>query len=258
LRRPRAQTLEVIAGTARTLKVVDHVVFGGANARDQLGNRLRLCRLAVRFNAAPQPAAALTLAATLLLTGAMHEDGLADTADAWVGGHGDRERTLAIMKDPRAGAMAVIAIVTLLLLKLASMESLLSARQWGPVLIAPILGRAAMLLPAFRSVVDTRSYRLASGSGHHAYLWKNLNALLTRYKKDASHASPQGSLLFSCLGRGLHLFGKPDHDTDLFRRHLGEIPLGGFFCNGEIGPVHGSTFLHGYTSSFGIFRKRSA
>jgi D-alanyl-D-alanine carboxypeptidase (penicillin-binding protein 5/6) len=43
------------------------------------------------------------------------------------------------------------------------------------------LGRAAMLLPAFRSVVDTRSYRLASGSGHHAYLWKNLNALLTRY-----------------------------------------------------------------------------
>lgn len=87
---------------------------------------------------------------------------------------------------------------------------------------------------------------------------EDLNALLTRYKKDAAHASPQGSLLFSCLGRGLHLFGKPDHDTDLFRRHFGEIPLGGFFCNGEIGPVHGSTFLHGYTSSFGIFRKRSA
>jgi serine-type D-Ala-D-Ala carboxypeptidase (penicillin-binding protein 5/6) len=43
------------------------------------------------------------------------------------------------------------------------------------------LGRAAMLLPAFRSVVDTRSYRLGSGAGHHAYLWKNLNALLTRY-----------------------------------------------------------------------------
>jgi serine-type D-Ala-D-Ala carboxypeptidase (penicillin-binding protein 5/6) len=43
------------------------------------------------------------------------------------------------------------------------------------------LGRAAMLLPAFRSVVATRSYRLGSGGGHHAYLWKNLNALLTRY-----------------------------------------------------------------------------
>jgi D-alanyl-D-alanine carboxypeptidase (penicillin-binding protein 5/6) len=43
------------------------------------------------------------------------------------------------------------------------------------------LGRAAMLLPAFRSVVDQRSYRLASGSGHHAYLWKNLNSLIGRY-----------------------------------------------------------------------------
>jgi D-alanyl-D-alanine carboxypeptidase (penicillin-binding protein 5/6) len=43
------------------------------------------------------------------------------------------------------------------------------------------LGRAAMLLPAFRSVVDQPSYRLAAGSGHHAYLWKNLNPLIGRY-----------------------------------------------------------------------------
>jgi serine-type D-Ala-D-Ala carboxypeptidase (penicillin-binding protein 5/6) len=43
------------------------------------------------------------------------------------------------------------------------------------------LGRAAMLLPAFRAVVDQRSYRLASGSGHHAYLWKNLNSLIGSY-----------------------------------------------------------------------------
>jgi D-alanyl-D-alanine carboxypeptidase (penicillin-binding protein 5/6) len=43
------------------------------------------------------------------------------------------------------------------------------------------LGRAAMLLPAFRSVVDQRRYRLAAGSGHHAYLWKNLNSLIGRY-----------------------------------------------------------------------------
>lgn len=67
---------------------------------------------------------------------------------------------------------------------------------------------------------------------------------------------PSGSLLFSCLGRGRHLYGRADHDTDLFRRHFGEVALGGFFCNGEIGPVHGRTFLHGYTSSFGLFRAR--
>jgi small ligand-binding sensory domain FIST len=68
----------------------------------------------------------------------------------------------------------------------------------------------------------------------------------------------RGALLFSCLGRGRHLYGRVDHDTDAFRRHLGEVPLGGFFCNGEIGPVHGTTFLHGYTSSFGLFRPRAA
>ena len=66
----------------------------------------------------------------------------------------------------------------------------------------------------------------------------------------------RGSLLFSCLGRGKHLYGRADHDTDAFRRHLGDVPLGGFFCNGEIGPVGGTTFLHGYTSSFALFRPR--
>ena len=84
---------------------------------------------------------------------------------------------------------------------------------------------------------------------------EDLEQLLTHYKHDAQQ--PRGALLFSCLGRGVHLYGQPDHDTGAFRRHLGDVPLGGFFCNGEIGPVHGTTFLHGYTSSFGIFRRRS-
>jgi small ligand-binding sensory domain FIST len=67
---------------------------------------------------------------------------------------------------------------------------------------------------------------------------------------------PEGSLLFSCLGRGHHLYGRADHDTDVFRAALGDVPLGGFFCNGEIGPVQGRTYLHGYTSAFGLFRPR--
>ncbi len=65
---------------------------------------------------------------------------------------------------------------------------------------------------------------------------------------------PAGALLFSCLGRGIHLYGRPDHDTDAFREQVGDIPLGGFFANGEIGPVHGVTQLHGFTSSFALFR----
>jgi small ligand-binding sensory domain FIST len=82
---------------------------------------------------------------------------------------------------------------------------------------------------------------------------EDLARLLDRSKLRG--ASPRGALLFSCVGRGAHLFGKPDHDSDLFREKVGPVPLGGFFCNGEIGPVGGSTFLHGYTSAFALFRE---
>lgn len=82
----------------------------------------------------------------------------------------------------------------------------------------------------------------------------DLDDMLLRYHSRRPDGHPAGSLLFSCLGRGNFLYGRPDHDTDAFRKHVGEnVPLGGFFCNGEIGPVHGRTFVHGYTSSFGIF-----
>jgi small ligand-binding sensory domain FIST len=61
-----------------------------------------------------------------------------------------------------------------------------------------------------------------------------------------------GALLFSCLGRGEGLYGVPDHDSDRLRERLGPIPIGGFFGNGEIGPVGGRTHLHAYTSAFGL------
>ena len=67
---------------------------------------------------------------------------------------------------------------------------------------------------------------------------------------------PAGAVLFSCLGRGAGFFGEPNHDTGLLRARLGAIPVGGVFCNGEIGPVHGQTHLHGYTSAFALFRPR--
>jgi small ligand-binding sensory domain FIST len=83
----------------------------------------------------------------------------------------------------------------------------------------------------------------------------DLEAHLCRYRDEAKDTPAKGALLFSCLGRGVHLYGSADHDSHLFRHHLGEIPLGGFFCNGEIGPVQNKTFLHGYTSAFGLFRQ---
>ncbi|MCY1423237.1 Adenosylcobinamide-GDP ribazoletransferase [compost metagenome] len=91
-------------------------------------------------------AAALLLALWVLASGGLHLDGLADTADAWVGGFGDRERTLAIMKDPCCGPIAVVTLLLVLLLKFAALWALLESEQWLALLLAPLLGRSALLL----------------------------------------------------------------------------------------------------------------
>ena len=66
---------------------------------------------------------------------------------------------------------------------------------------------------------------------------------------------PAGALLFQCNGRGVNMYGVANHDSDLLARLMGPIPVGGFFCGGEIGPVGGVTCLHGFTSSLAIFRE---
>ena len=82
-----------------------------------------------------------------------------------------------------------------------------------------------------------------------------LAALLEAYcLNDQGQVAPSGALLFACSGRGTSLFDSPNCDTEQFSQHLGPLPLGGFFCNGEIGPVGKTTFLHGFTSVFGICR----
>jgi small ligand-binding sensory domain FIST len=84
----------------------------------------------------------------------------------------------------------------------------------------------------------------------------DLEERLVRLSRSGAARDAGGALLFSCLGRGQGLYGVANHDSDLLCKHLGALPLGGFFANGEIGPVGGQTFLHGYTSVFGIFRPR--
>jgi small ligand-binding sensory domain FIST len=86
---------------------------------------------------------------------------------------------------------------------------------------------------------------------------EDLEMLLERYAKPSNiNEYDCFGLMFACVGRGEGLYGKPHFDARLFRRYL-DIPVSGFFCNGEIGPVGGSTFLHGYTSAFGILRPLS-
>ncbi|TAJ92330.1 MAG: adenosylcobinamide-GDP ribazoletransferase [Gammaproteobacteria bacterium] len=86
-------------------------------------------------------AAALAIAVWALLTGGLHLDGLADTVDAWVGGLGDRERTLEIMKDPATGPMGVLGIALVLLLKTAAVHALLLHDSVYILLIPPVLAR---------------------------------------------------------------------------------------------------------------------
>jgi len=89
--------------------------------------------------------AALLLTAWVLLSGGLHLDGLADSADAWLGGFGDRERTLSIMKDPRSGPIAVVTLVLVLLLKFSALMAMIENHQSLGLLLAPLIGRAAML-----------------------------------------------------------------------------------------------------------------
>lgn len=84
----------------------------------------------------------------------------------------------------------------------------------------------------------------------------DLEHLLQNYQRQSlGRPSPTGALMFSCMGRGEGLYDQVNFDSGLFAQYLPEIPLGGFFCGGEIGPVGQTTFLHGFTSVFAICRQ---
>jgi small ligand-binding sensory domain FIST len=67
---------------------------------------------------------------------------------------------------------------------------------------------------------------------------------------------PRGTLLFSCNGRGRRLFSEPDHDAARVAKATAAAPLAGFFAQGELGPVGGRNFLHGFTASLALFCER--
>lgn len=85
------------------------------------------------------------LVAWIWLTGGLHLDGLADTADAWVGGFGDPERTLAIMKDPSCGPIGVLSLIILCLIKWSALYVLLEKQLYSALILFPLLSRLAPL-----------------------------------------------------------------------------------------------------------------
>ncbi|MDX1977751.1 MAG: FIST C-terminal domain-containing protein [Pseudanabaenaceae cyanobacterium bins.68] len=89
----------------------------------------------------------------------------------------------------------------------------------------------------------------------------DLSIALSNYQQRSELVSPgqrpEAALLFSCMGRGERLYGEAGFDSGIFLNYFEHLPLSGFFCSGEIGPVTNTTFLHGYTSVFGILRSRN-
>lgn len=132
--------------------------------------------------------AAVLLAVWVVVTGGLHLDGLADSADAWIGGHGDRERTLAIMKDPYCGPMGVVILVLVLLLKFAALVVLLKQGVWLGVLLAPVVARAGVVA----LFLDT-SYVREGGIGAS-------QALHMPHREGGWVLGAVALLLFFCLG----------------------------------------------------------
>jgi small ligand-binding sensory domain FIST len=86
---------------------------------------------------------------------------------------------------------------------------------------------------------------------------EDLRQLLTEAREALGGVQPAGAVLCSCNGRGEGLFGFPDHDARSLAQQLGAVPVAGFFCNGEIGPVGKDIFLHGFTASLGLIVPKS-
>lgn len=113
--------------------------------------------------------------------------------------------------------------------------------------VDPQSGALATATPLYPNAVVQFHLRDAETSA------ADLNALLT---KQAQGPKPAAALIFSCLGRGQTLYAEANHDSALVRAQLGaQLPIAGFFGNGEIGPITGRTHLHGYTSAMLLIRE---
>ena len=122
-----------------------------------------LFALALAVHGLPDLAASWVLLVWVLLTGALHLDGLADSADAWLGGHGDRARSLKIMKDPVSGPAGVTAVVLLLLIKFVALGQLLRQSDLLALLLVPVFARLAVV-----ALFLTTDYVRAGGVGDAA------------------------------------------------------------------------------------------
>jgi small ligand-binding sensory domain FIST len=125
--------------------------------------------------------------------------------------------------------------------------------QRGDFLIRNLLGvereTGALAISAYPRIGQTIQFQMRDAQAAD----DELVEMLRDTKDGLIGGAPIAAVLCSCNGRGVGLFGQPNHDAQRIAESLGPVPLAGFFCNGEIGPVGGRTFLHGFTASLAMF-----
>lgn len=122
--------------------------------------------------------------------------------------------------------------------------------QRGDFLVRNIIGgdpkTGALKIGAIPRVGQTIQFQLREKDAADEDLRTRSEALRAR------EGVPLAMLCFTCGGRGQGLFGVPNHDAGILQDTFGEVPVAGFFCNGEFGPVAGVNFLHGYTAAVAV------
>jgi small ligand-binding sensory domain FIST len=122
----------------------------------------------------------------------------------------------------------------------------------GDFLIANVLGAdqksGAVAIGNVVRTGQTVQFHLRDG----ATADEDLVQLLER-ETSSQGKSPAAALLFSCNGRGTRMFSEPNHDAGVVQRLMGPVPLAGIFAQGELGPVSGRNYIHGFTASLALF-----
>jgi len=126
----------------------------------------------------------------------------------------------------------------------------------GDFLVRNLVGadreRGLLALNAYPRVGQTVQFQMRDAGAAD----EDLRDLLAALQRRLAGVEPLGALLCVCNGRGVGLFGEADHDARTVAGVLGRLPLAGFFCNGEIGPVGPRIFLHGFTASLAVIVPR--
>jgi small ligand-binding sensory domain FIST len=128
----------------------------------------------------------------------------------------------------------------------------------GDFLIRNLLGyereSGALAVSAIPRVGQTVQFQFRDAAAADQHLRQQLEAARQAFDEE----QPVAALLCSCNGRGSRLFGPIDHDPTVLAEALGEMPVAGLFCAGEIGPVGDRNYLHGFTATIVLFTEAGA